>query len=217
MAARKSPYVSPRVAELLAKLKKITMEARSPHAVGGALAMATHGYRRHTDDIDVFVRPEDLRKWKAAARKHGLILFDPSGNDAQIVAYMPKHIDAENPRAIPDEHIDFLPATDDAEREALEHAAPGDVGGKKFNVVTADFLAMIKVLSDRDWKDHPDFFAMLDKDIVFVETIRFMVSKFGAAELRRFDKIVTSYRASKSKQGLAYGVSSRRSRATRRV
>lgn len=211
----------PRLRKLLNLFLRIAEDTKRRYALGGGLAMSAHGYARHTSDLDIFIRYGDEPKWIAAAEKHGLTVFDPSGNGAQYIAYLNEHIDPRNPRKIPEQHIDFLPAIDEAEAEAIDEAVPGALGGKKVKLVRLDFIAMLKALSDRMDKDRLDFYQLVDRGLIPGEQVRAMIAeRFGPEEVERFDdevwKPYLAYLARKN-SGLARGVTERRAARARRV
>ncbi|MCR4315039.1 MAG: hypothetical protein NUW37_01680 [Planctomycetes bacterium] len=75
--------------ELVSKLAQALDSVPSVrYALGGAEAMAAHGYSRHTDDLDVFVLEDDLNKLMHALRKTGLetfSVFEPFHYAARIL------------------------------------------------------------------------------------------------------------------------------------
>lgn len=48
---------------------KTARKARVKMGIGGGLAVAAHGYRRNTDDVDAFFHYNDRRKVLAAIRQ----------------------------------------------------------------------------------------------------------------------------------------------------
>ena len=65
-------WVSAEVEQLLDLFLAAATEINRPYAIGGALVMGVHGYRRHTDDVDAYVNHVDRVEWVRALRKQGL-------------------------------------------------------------------------------------------------------------------------------------------------
>src|SRR5271157_3543045 len=111
-ARRKSEWISPKVAELLDLFLAAAAEIDRPYAIGGALAMGAHGYRRHTDDVDAYVVYEDRGDWIRALRERGLTVT-PLFTGVHYVAYLPEHND-------PEIRIDLLVPAEDPDLSAVE-------------------------------------------------------------------------------------------------
>ena len=54
-----------------AAIGRLLEEARIDYAFAGAIALAEHGFRRLTTDVDVLIRREDLARFKAQWRTNG--------------------------------------------------------------------------------------------------------------------------------------------------
>ena len=61
------------VQEALRKIARRLDELGVPYAVAGGMALFLHGYRRFTEDIDLLVTPDDLKRIHAALRGRGYI------------------------------------------------------------------------------------------------------------------------------------------------
>ena len=61
--ARNKSWVSHEVQQLLDLFLAAAATVGRPYAIGGALAMGAHGYRRHTDDVDAYVNYKDRGEW----------------------------------------------------------------------------------------------------------------------------------------------------------
>jgi hypothetical protein len=87
-------WIAPKVAQLLDLFLAAAKEVDRPYAIGGALAMGVHGYRRTTDDVDAYVEHKDRIEWVRALRDQGLTVA-PLFAGVHYVAYLPEHNDPE--------------------------------------------------------------------------------------------------------------------------
>ncbi|MBL8923703.1 MAG: hypothetical protein JNJ54_32915 [Myxococcaceae bacterium] len=57
---------------LAVELGRVLDAARMPYAIGGALALGVHGVSRSTQDVDVFIRPEQLDRLLQVLTENGV-------------------------------------------------------------------------------------------------------------------------------------------------
>jgi hypothetical protein len=144
------PY-DPRVQELLKAFLRMAKKTHKPYAIGGALAMAAHGYVRQTTDVDAFLRDEDRLDWLRAARAEGLHI-DELYHRIHYIAFDLKHGD---PRI----RIDLMFPAEEPALSAIDIPDTATIGNLSFDVFPIDMLVIAKFDSDRD-KDQNDVAAM---------------------------------------------------------
>jgi hypothetical protein len=145
-----------RVRSLLRRFLKAAEVVQKPYAVGGALAMAAHGYTRQTQDVDAFLQHEDRIEWFRALRAQGLKII-PIFTGVQYMAMDPKYKD-------PEIRIDLLLPAGDPELSAVEMPETGDIGGIAAEVFPLDLLVISKFISSRD-EDHHDVDVMYKRGL----------------------------------------------------
>lgn len=129
-------------------------KSRAPYAIGGAVAMAAHGFARETSDLDVFFHGDDSNRVLSALRKAGLKIATIA--EPYHYAIFPDLTD-------PDTRIDLLFAWSEPEVSAID--APDELDatimGEEMtvNVFPVVLIATAKLVSDRV-RDHQDVAAM---------------------------------------------------------
>lgn len=162
-----------------------TGEPGLKYGVGGATAMAEHGYKRFTQDVDVFVLQDGLSPLMARLRDVGLQIFaiqEPSHYAAKIPG------DPE-----PERRIDVLVSYGEPEMSAIEYATVG-TGGLRF--FGADLLAMAKFYAHDDSGDvrHAlDMAAMHRRGLFSAERVRQMIELIDPERLKKYDEVVKSF------------------------
>ena len=173
-------WISPEVEQLLDLFLAAADEIGRPYAIGGALAMGAHGYRRHTDDVDAFVIHEDRVEWIRALRKQGLIVT-PLFSGIHYIAQLPNQED-------PEVRIDLLVPADDPDLSAVEVPDSTTIANRAAEVWPIDLLVIAKFRSTRD-KDHADVDEMYDRGLFDPESVRsIMIHMDEKALARRFWK-----------------------------
>lgn len=172
-------------AELLAKLGEgLRLAPDVPYAIGGATAMAFHGYRRFTRDVDVFVLEEGLNPLMRALRAVGLEVFaisEPSHYAAKLRG------DPD-----PERRIDVLIPSGEPELSAVEHA----VTGGRFRVFPPNLLAMAKFYALDDGGDprHAfDLLAMYRRGMFDPEAVRAMIESIDPERLGAYVELIRSF------------------------
>ena len=184
--ARKRPWpYDPRLEELLVRFLRMVRKVRKPYAIGGALAMAAHGYQRQTTDLDAFLLEKDRWAWIRAAQATGLTV-DPVFRGHHYMAFLPEHGD---PRI----RIDLMFPAESLEVQAIRKPAAGEIGGVRAKVVKLEMIAAMKFLSDRP-DDRHDFLAMLERGIFEPGTVRFLIAHAEPGSLREYDRVVRAAR-----------------------
>jgi hypothetical protein len=119
-------------------------------AIGGAGAMALHGYHRETQDLDVFFHGRDVARVLREVRK----VWPKVATIAD-----PYHFAIFPDLTEPDRRIDLLFAWDDAESDAVEFPDETDltIDGVSYHIQYFPVLLLVacKLLSDRP-RDHED-------------------------------------------------------------
>ncbi len=142
-------------------------------AVGGAVAMAFHGYSRHTDDLDVFFHGDDVNRVLFALRKAGVVF-------ATIAD--PYHYAIFPDLTQPDRRIDLLFAWDDAESDAI--AFPDErtveVAGAQRTVKYFPLLLLVacKLQSNRP-RDNDDVARMYERGLFDPGQARVILDRLG--------------------------------------
>jgi Nucleotidyl transferase of unknown function (DUF2204) len=182
----------PRLRELLTLFLRTAKKVRKPYAIGGAIAMAVHGYERHTNDLDAFLLDDDREAWLHALQKEGLslkTLYDPF----HFVAWLPKHRD-ENV------HIDLLFPADPIDVGAIDGRVRRTFRGKTLQVVPTEMLALMKWSSERS-EDQHDFVSFLKRDLFEPKTAEIMLQYVDPRAAVLFRKDVTRYTSEMSPRG----------------
>lgn len=169
---------------MLRLIVRVARRAKVKFGIGGGVAVAAHGYRRDTMDVDAFFHYEDRQKVLRAFR---LLV----GTTYALEPLDASHWIAIPPGAEPDERIDLLFATGDPEESAIELSKMGTYRGVQAPMFPVDWLIVTKYLADRDDpKDWLDIYALHQrgafavKDIV--KKLRQMRLAADAAEFPHF-------------------------------
>lgn len=129
------------VQQLLNVVTRVIPPLGVSYAVGGAIALGLHGYRRHTDDVDLFVSSEHCSEALHALRAAGMSVSDVSS---------PTHYFAKFPQETdPDIRIDVLVPFGDPEISAIEMPVTAQTEDTEFLIFSAEFLALSKYFSGR--------------------------------------------------------------------
>lgn len=128
------------VAEALVELVEALDRIGARYAVVGAVAMAAHGVRRFTEDIDVLVARDDLERVLPAVPRMREVGRQPARGPAfQIKLRRPAgrsrgHVD-----------IDLMVPVDPVETWALASALRARLAGKKVDVACAEAIVLLKL------------------------------------------------------------------------
>jgi len=164
-----------------------------PYAIGGAMAMAAHGYERTTKDVDVYVAHGDHHAFLRALRDSGMTVI-PIFEPHHYAAYVPGTTDQER-------RIDVLVPSGEPELSAIEWAEEKELFGVSVPVFPLDLLVFAKAYSSRS-KDEHDIASMLGRgmfDPANVAAIIQSVDKEGAAEFRALIKRITAPKKARTK------------------
>lgn len=166
------------------------------YAIGGAEAMAAHGYIRTTNDIDVYVLEKDLNRFSRALRKAGMDIY---------TVHEPDHFVAELPgNTNRDQHIDILVAAhSEPELSGVEFPAKAELGGYTWRIFDANLLAMAKFVA-ADYSGDPkhvnDLLAMYRRGIFDPASVRYGLAYVDGVDVKDFDALIESFKTKKGKK-----------------
>jgi hypothetical protein len=173
------------VLELIAVIEQLVVPLEVPYAIGGAVAMSAHGYRRHTDDVDLFVAAEHSPAVLRALREGGMLV---SAMMAPHI-YVAKFADETDP----DVRIDILVPDADPELSAIEMHTIATLLGREVHVFTPEMIALSKFYSERP-EDHRDLQKMLASGIFDLQEARRLLGLMDPGAVAALDDEVLSYR-----------------------
>jgi hypothetical protein len=125
--------------------------ASGAYAIGGAVAMAAHGYARYTSDVDLFVDEDSRAKVLRALRAQGLSV-EPVFEGIHYVARRPGALD-------PELRIDVLVPYDDPDWSAVAAPDEATISGLTFSVFPPELLVLSKFYG----VDNPQYLADIFK------------------------------------------------------
>jgi hypothetical protein len=179
--------MDPRVLELIRRTASALEPLNVPYAVGGAVAMAAHGYARYTSDLDVFALDESKPSIFRALRKEGFTV-EPLMSPMHYVAFLREHGD-------PTVRVDILFPADEPALSAVEypvtvHIAGTDVDLKVFPI---DMLVAAKFYSDRP-QDLHDIAAMLERGIFEPDEVHRLIGSIDPEGATDFATLIQELR-----------------------
>lgn len=131
--------MTPKLREVIRRALPALAKARSPHAIGGAVALSTHGIVRETMDLDVFLHEESIYKIFTELRKAGFEIKE--AGYMQYWAILPKFA-----KYLPDYRIDLLVTATPSDTSAIESPVQVKLVGENAKVFPATELAASKFL-----------------------------------------------------------------------
>lgn len=134
------PWLDPRARDLLDLFLDAAQQVAKPYAIGGAVAMASHGFIRQTRDVDAYVDYEDRAVWLRALRERGLSV-EPLVTGIHYIAYLPEHGD-------PELRIDVMVPADDPDVSAVAVPDKVTLAGRTLEVFPIDLLVIAKYQSE---------------------------------------------------------------------
>ena len=173
--------LDPRLVDLIERAHRALEPLGVPYAVGGALAMAAHGYERQTSDLDVFARFKDRGAVLRALREQGLEV-EPLFGGVHYIAYDPAHRD---PRI----RIDVLVPQEQPFLSALRRPVRAEIAGREMNVFPLVALVAAKAQSDRP-EDHGDVAAMHERGMFNPKEVARRIESYDPAEAKRFARLM---------------------------
>jgi len=181
----------PRVNDLLAVERDVIDPLGVDYAIGGALAMAAHGYARFTEDVDVFITEEGRHKVLQALRAAGYEVGEAM-RPFHYFMMLPEH------GGDPDVRIDLMFHAGEPDLSAAEFPMrlPIVKGGDKLNVVEPNLLAMMKFMSDRE-DDEYDLKQLYTRGIFDPDAVREMVASIDSEDgedTARWDALLVKFR-----------------------
>ena len=172
--SNKSDWVSLEVVKLLDLFLAAAVVTGRPYAIGGALAMGVHGYRRHTNDVDAYVTFEDRGEWIRALRTQGLMVT-PLFSGVHYVATLPE-------QSNPEIRIDLLVPADDPDLSAIHMSSSAMIADRRVEVWPIDPLVIAKFRSTRD-EDRADVDKMFERGLFDPKSVRLFISRMSEPEL----------------------------------
>ncbi len=124
------------------------------YAVGGAVAMAAHGYVRDTTDLDIFFKDEDANTVLTAFRKKFKVA---TIQDPFMFCIFPDLRE-------PDIRVDLLFTSIEMERDAVDFPDGAKIHKLPAHVFPRDVLVAVKLASSRE-KDHSDVARMFERGL----------------------------------------------------
>lgn len=182
----------PRVEELLDVVKEVIDPLGVDYAIGGAMAMASHGYARFTSDVDVFA-PEASRYAILNAMRRSGFTVGTAMDPHHYFVMLPQH------GGDPDVRIDLMFPAAEPDISAAEYPVRQPIfkGGDSLNVVEPSLLAMMKFYSDRDI-DEDDLKAMYRRGIFDPDIVRQMIESIDnedGEDTAAWDATIERFRA----------------------
>lgn len=147
---------SPKLRALFARCARTLAALDADWAVGGAFAMAAHGYTRATRDIDLFIGDDAREPLLAALRSQGVAVDE-------VLEHI--HYAAIPDRRDPEERIDLLFPSSEPDVSALMAARPASVLRYRVPVWPLHLIVVAKLLSDRD-KDRHDLAELRKRGLI---------------------------------------------------
>ena len=158
------------------------------YAIGGADAMAAHGYVRATRDIDIFTVEEHVAKLLHALRQAGLEVS---------VVQEPSHFAARLPRdPVFERRIDVLVTWGEPELSAVEYAVTLRRFGREWRFFPVDLLAFAKFeayVDSGDPRHALDLLAMIRRGLFSVPQVRAALASVFPDEVARWDETIASF------------------------
>jgi len=180
MASNTSSWLSSDVCQLLDVFLAAAADVGRPYAIGGALAMGAHGYRRHTNDVDVFVNHKDRGEWIRALRARGLTVV-PLFAGVHYAAYLPDNKD-------PEVRLDLLVPAEDPDLSAIEVPDTATIANRTVDVWPIDLLVVAKFRSTRK-EDRADVGKMFERGLFDPKSVRSIMRTIGETDVaKRFWK-----------------------------
>lgn len=167
------------------------------YAIGGALAMAAHGYSRPTEDVDLFVVEKSDRDRYAilqALRDAGLTtsaVMEPY----HYIALDPQHVD-------PDVRIDVLFPEAEPDLSGVEWSTRKPLwrGGIELPVYDKNLLAIAKFYTDTA-KGDSDLLGMFSRGVFDPDVVRMMIASMGDDDdLSDWDGLIATFRKRRGKR-----------------
>lgn len=154
---------------LLDVTERVLMRIDADWAVGGALAMAAHGYTRETHDIDVFIAPEQRDQVLTGLEKQRISVVTLAEDYHYIL--QPK-------QAGPEERVDLLFPYSEPDVSALAVPDYGDINGKRRPVWPLSLIVVQKLMGERE-KDAHDLVALKARGMIDAPEVHKILEHMG--------------------------------------
>lgn len=162
------------------------------YAICGSTAMAAQGYRRETDDVDLFVLAEALNTLMCRLQEQDLEVF-AIAEPSHFAAKLPGDPD-------PDRRIDVLVPYSEPELTAVEY--PVYIGALRY--VRPVMLAMAKFYAyedSNDMRQAADVQAMYRRGMFDASVVRDMIQAVDPERLEAWDRMVAAFTAHGRRRG----------------
>lgn len=178
--------VSPKLRALFARCVRELERLDADWAVGGAFAMAAHGYTRETSDIDLFIGDDAREPLLAALRARG-VAVDEVLEDI--------HYAAIPDRRDPEQRIDLLFPSSEPDVSALMAARPASVLRRRVPVWPLHLIVAAKLMSSRA-KDAHDIVELHKRGLIDAGRVLDALQDMGEpAAIKRLQALVRGRRA----------------------
>ena len=191
------PRVEPSKEELGRRFDRAMRRLWAGHteaSVGGAVAMAAAGFVRETQDIDLFLREEELPSVALAMRQAGLEVF-PVMAPSHFAAKIPGDPD-------PERRVDLLVTFSEPELSAIERGTTGHTpfGSKWYwwRVFDPTMTALVKFYAfyySRDPRHLLDLQGMHLRGLFDEARVRAMVEHLDPDDVEEWDAAAAAWRA----------------------
>jgi hypothetical protein len=172
----------PRVLELIRTTHRVMARVKAEYAIGGALAMRTYGYSRGTDDVDLYIKEDAVRRVLREFAREGMLVekvFEPH----HYIALFEKHQSVKI-------RVDILVPADEPELSAVEHPATGQIAGLSFPVFPVELLVIAKGAYSERPEDHFDVAVMLHRGMFEPQTVVALLNHIDPYEARKLAKML---------------------------
>ena len=155
-------------------------------AIGGGIAVNSHGFRRETDDVDAFFHYDDQHKVLRAMHR--------LASDFTLEEIDPSQWIAVPPGAEANERIDLMFASGDPEESAIEMTERKNYHGITAPMFPVDMLVISKFLAERnEIKDILDIYTLHQRGAFDIEEITHRLRQMGLIEdANQFPKFMAS-------------------------
>jgi len=161
------------------------------YAIGGALAMRAHGYKRHTDDVDLFALDRDRVAILRALHDVGLTITP---------IFAPHHYTATiKGETDPDSRIDVMFPAAEPDLSAVEFPDQGEIGGVTANIWPMPLIVIAKFYSDRP-EDHLDLAALLNRGLFDPKQVADMIEILDKEAVPEFQALIAQISTTKPRR-----------------
>lgn len=177
---------SPKLRALFARCARTLAALDADWAVGGAFAMAAHGYTRATRDIDLFIGDDVREPLLASLRARGVAVDE-------ILEHI--HYAAIPDRRDPEARVDLLFPSSEPDVSAMMSARPAQVLRRRVPVWPLHLIVANKLLSERD-KDAHDLAELRKRGLIDAGRVLEVLQELGErGAIKRLQALVGGRRS----------------------